>query len=181
MGTGKPAQLERGLFRGHWCHGCFSLFANGFYVRSSSVRISYRSDAPKFETSASRGSLRFKRCAGMDYGPGRDNAAGRGESAILGIDLRRLLIGLFYVVVRVRYLRVRGIANRVPGKTRNALQRARDHGVAPLAHAPQPFELVVIGGIVESEVIGGHDCIGCGAPYFRSASRVGNTRCIELK
>src|ERR1700677_2033715 len=151
------------------------------------MRIPDGSDAPKFEASArvggfaAGGSFRPNRYSGMDYGPGRDYAARRGESAVLGIDLRRLLVGLFYVVVRVRYLWVRGIANRVPGKAWNALQRARNHRVAHLAHPPQPVELVVIGGVVEGEAIGGHDGIGRRAPYLRSASRVGHPRCIELK
>src|SRR5580698_7978208 len=117
----------------------------------------------------------------MDYSPSRDHAGGRSEAAIFGVDLSRLLVSFLYVVFRVRYLRIRGIADGVPGETWNTLECFGHHRVAHLANASKPFKLVVIRRVVKGEDIRGHDRIGGRMEYSGRASGIGHSGCIDLK
>src|SRR5260370_31238978 len=73
----------------------------------------------------------------VDDGPGGDRARRCGERTPFGVDLAGLLLGGFDVTVRVRDLRVGGVAHGVPINSGAGLHCVADHRPA---HVPCPAE-----------------------------------------
>ena len=79
-----------------------------------------------------------------------------GALAAITPDLTRLVVGRLDVAVRVRDLRVRRIAHRIPIDPGTRLHRVADHRVAHVACPAETLQFVEIGRVVEREEICGH-------------------------